>query len=194
MYGNEAMTQYRKVVVIDDQPPTITVTGLLNYTLEYSRTGIFTDNMVTAYDEYDGDISVTTDLSGLVLNQLGTYTITCSASDLSGNIAESKYRTVIVNDTTPPVITLNGNQTTISAIYIPFSDNGAQVTDRDDERIIYADAKDTVDYNNSSTYILQYNTQDSIGNIANTMYRTVQIKYSTVDTVTAITQSVKAIW
>ena len=60
------------------------------------------------YDNIDGN--GTADTNGTVNTfTLGTYKITYSFTDSSGNTAQSVVRTVTVVDTTPPVITLIGD-------------------------------------------------------------------------------------
>jgi hypothetical protein len=68
----------------------------------------FTDPGATANDSCAGSFAAAA--SGTVdVNTPGTYTITYTASDPSGNPAAPQARTVNVVDTTAPVITLNGS-------------------------------------------------------------------------------------
>lgn len=102
-HGNSASAT-RLVRVRDTQPPVITLNGSASMTLElgvqaYSEPG------ASAVDAVNGSIPV--QISGAVnSNAVGTYTITYTATDPSGNSA-SKTRTVHVRDTQAPVITVS---------------------------------------------------------------------------------------
>ena len=87
----------------DRTAPVITING--SATVNHEQGTAYTDQGATATDAVDGTVSVST--SGSVGTAAGTYTITYSATDNSGNTATAT-RTVIVADTTAPVITLTG--------------------------------------------------------------------------------------
>jgi hypothetical protein len=97
--GNTA-TATRTVNVVDTTAPTITITGDNPATVELG--GTYTDAGATATDA-SGPVDVVS--SGTVdPDTVGTYTITYSATDPSGNEATAS-RTVNVSDTTAPVFT-----------------------------------------------------------------------------------------
>ena len=97
--GNTA-TATRTVNVVDTTAPTITITGDNPATVELG--GTYTDAGATATDA-SGSVDVVT--TGTVdPDTVGTYTITYSATDPSGNEATAS-RTVNVSDTTAPVFT-----------------------------------------------------------------------------------------
>ena len=50
---------------------------------------------VTAVDDIDGKCDVTVDTSGLDLSKEGTYTITYSAMDSSGNVATCERKIIV---------------------------------------------------------------------------------------------------
>lgn len=101
--GNSASCT-QTVTVNDATAPVITVNGANPMTVECHTS--FTDPGATASDACDTSVPVTA--SGSVnTNVPGTYTITYTASDDSGNAATPKTRTVIVVDTGLPVITVN---------------------------------------------------------------------------------------
>lgn len=102
--GNTA-TVTTTLTVVDTTPPTITLTGADPQYVEchtsYSELG------ATANDNCSGSFAATP--SGSVnVNVVGTYTITYNATDGAGNPATPVTRTVIVQDTIAPTITLNG--------------------------------------------------------------------------------------
>jgi uncharacterized repeat protein (TIGR01451 family) len=100
--GNTSGAITRTVNVVDTIAPTITLNGNNPMTVECHTA--FSDPGATANDGCAGSVAVTA--SGTVnANVPGTYTITYSAHDPSGNTTTST-RTVNVVDTTPPTITL----------------------------------------------------------------------------------------
>jgi uncharacterized repeat protein (TIGR01451 family) len=101
--GNTA-SSVQTITVIDPTPPTITLNGADPQIMECHTS--YTELGATAHDNCSADFAATP--SGVVdVNTVGTYTVTYNASDLSGNAATPVTRTVIVQDTTAPVITLN---------------------------------------------------------------------------------------
>ena len=91
-------------VVRDFTPPVITVNGDNPATVELG--GSYTDAGASASDDSGSATLVT---SGTVnTNSVGSYQITYTATDSSGNISQA-FRTVNVVDTTAPVVTPNGD-------------------------------------------------------------------------------------
>ena len=114
--GNTA-TATRTVNVVDTTAPVVTVTGDNPATVELGTT--YTDAGATATD-LSGSVEVVT--SGTVdANTVGSYTLTYTATDASGN-AGTATRTVNVTDTTSPVFTssstfiVDENQTAIGTV------------------------------------------------------------------------------
>ncbi len=91
--------------VNDTTAPTITLTGANPQYVECHTS--YPELGATASDNCGGSFAATA--SGTVIvNTVGSYTITYNASDASGNAATPVTRTVIVRDTIAPTITLNG--------------------------------------------------------------------------------------
>jgi len=89
-------------------------------------------------------------------------------------------RTVIVEDTTPPVITLNGDATIYHTIGKPYKDKGSTAFDNYDGDL----TKDIIITNEVNDqeigeYIVKYNVSDSSGNKAIEVIRTVIIQART---------------
>ncbi len=117
MAGNSAVTVRRYVEVVDTTAPTITLKCEdgnacredTSQTVEVF-TG-FEDWGAIVYDRYDQyhnieiNVMVSHDVNIMIL---GTYTITYTARDSNGNVAEPVIRKVYVKDTTPPEITIIG--------------------------------------------------------------------------------------
>ena len=87
--------------VVDTTSPIITLIGEDPITIEVGST--FTDPGATATDNYDDNVTVTSDGS-VDTDTLGSYTITYTATDSSGNTSTTT-RVVNVVDTTSPTIT-----------------------------------------------------------------------------------------
>ncbi|WP_373031144.1 immunoglobulin-like domain-containing protein [Sulfurovum sp.] len=92
----------RTVNVVDTTAPVITLTGSASITLIEGE--VFDDQGATCTDNYDAECSVTA--SGTVDTAIGSYTITYSATDSSGNATTEVSRTINVVENTAPVFTL----------------------------------------------------------------------------------------
>lgn len=103
--GKSTAEVTRTVHVVDTTPPTLTLTGSNPANAELGVA--YADAGATATDNYDGNITaqiVTT--NPVNTNSVGSYTVTYNVTDAAGNSAEAVTRTVIVKDTTKPVITI----------------------------------------------------------------------------------------
>lgn len=79
----------------DTTAPVISVTGSLSVTI--NQGAAYADEGATAADLVDGEVNVeTVGLAAVDVNVPGTYTIRYSATDLAGNAAAGKTRTVTV--------------------------------------------------------------------------------------------------
>ena len=105
--GNEAEPVVRTIQVVDSQAPVITLIGDSNITHEAGPE--YVDAGAKWNDSVDGN--GTADANGTVNSQVpGIYLITYTYTDSSGNPAVPVTRTIEVVDTTPPVISLIGDQ------------------------------------------------------------------------------------
>ncbi len=66
------------------------------------------DGPISAIDAVDGSVPVSCAPASGATFPLGTTTVSCSASDTSGNVANGSF-TITVQDTTPPILTLPNN-------------------------------------------------------------------------------------
>jgi endoglucanase Acf2 len=115
-------------------------------------------------------VQVTT--SGSVGAAAGTYTLTYTATDSAGNSATAT-RTVIVVDTTAPVISLVGAASVTHEQGTPYSDPGASATDTVDGAVAVVTTGSVDDA--VGTYTLTYTATDAAGNSA-TETRTVIVE------------------
>ncbi len=159
----------------DSNPPVITLTGDNPFYVEVGST--YTDPGCSASDAEEGDLTSAVVVSGLEdlnVNKLGNYILTYNVSDSSGNAAETVTRTVVVQDTTIPVIVLNGDAEINVYQGVNYTDAGAVLTDNyDADKNILATG--SVDTSEIGQYILTYNGTDSSGNAAETVTRTIHV-------------------
>lgn len=167
-FGNVA-TATRTVVIADTTPPVITVSGSNPLTNEcYSA---FVDPGATANDLCSGSCVVTAN-SNLNLNLPGTYAITYTAADSFGNAA-TNTRTVVVVDTRPPVVTLNGLTPILVSGSRAFTDPGATAVDPGAGSLPVI-ATSSVNVNFPGVYDIVYRATDASGN-SGTNSRTVLV-------------------
>ena len=158
----------------DTTPPVITIIGSNPATVNLGAT--YTDAGATAVDAVDGTVAVTT--SGTVDTSVaGTYTITYTATDKSGNKATATRTVNVVNptptDTTPPVITVLGSNPATVNLGATYTDAGATATDAVDGTVAVT-TSGTVDTSVVGTYTITYTATDKSGNTA-TAKRTVNV-------------------
>ncbi|MBB6691748.1 DUF5011 domain-containing protein [Cohnella xylanilytica] len=173
--GNTAAV-IRDVNVYDGDGPAIYLNGPNPMTVEANSP--FVDPGATAQDVQDGDLSASITVIGTVdTSTLGTYTLAYNVSDAAGNAAATVTRTVYVQDTQPPVLTLLGDSAMNVPLGAAFADPGAQATDA-----YYGDISDrivvtgTVDTSQAGKYTLRYSVEDPSGNAAAEATRTVTVK------------------
>ena len=156
-------TKTRKVKIVDDEKPIITLNGDLTKTIcpnaEYQEEGY------KAADNYDGDLTKKVK----VKNENGL--IYYSVVDSSKNKTEIT-RQIIKEDKTPPQITLNGKNETIYK-GTSYQDKGASVTDNCDNNLNIK-TSGTVDTNKIGTYTITYEVTDLSGNVSS-VKRTVKV-------------------
>ena len=153
----------RKVKIVDDEKPIITLNGDLTKTIcpnaEYQEEGY------KATDNYDGNLTKKVK----VKNKDGL--IYYSVVDSSKNKTEIT-RQIIKEDKTPPQITLNGKNETIYK-GTSYQDKGASVTDNCDNNLTIK-TSGTVDTNKIGTYTITYEVTDLSGNVSS-VKRTVKV-------------------
>lgn len=157
----------------DDSKPVITLLG--NSTVRMEVGGSYTDAGATAFDASEGDITskiVTT--NDLDVNTTGIYSYEYNVTDQSGNVAATVTRTVIVvDDLTPPVITLvPGSSTCIEATRNnpPYVDPGATAFNTTPFYSLNSAIRTsgTVDTRMVGNYTITYTVYDFAGNMATT--------------------------
>ncbi|MDD3002887.1 MAG: MBG domain-containing protein, partial [Candidatus Shapirobacteria bacterium] len=175
--GN-TFTDTSKTITIDHVGPVITLNGVT----ENIEVGTFyTEFGATAIDAVEG--LITTTPSGSVnTTVVGTYTITYTATDMTGNTTTAT-RIVNVVDTTKPVITRIGLDTVNLEIHTLYTDAGVTASDNYDNNLTSSIIIDTTNINKDivGTYTVNYNVADTHGNQAIQITRIVNVVDS-VDT------------
>src|SRR5207247_3353091 len=125
-------------------------------------------------DWSDSSRRVTTDGDAVNANAPGTSHLTYDAVHDSGNHAAQKTRTVVVQDTLAPTITLSGSASmTLQCHVDSYSEPGASASDLCDSSVPVTIGGDTVNANAPGTYHLTYDAVDDSGNHAAQKTRTV---------------------
>ena len=182
--NNDAVQVIRTVNVEDTTIPVITLTGDATVTIEVGST--YTDAGATAQDNYDGDITddIVT-VSTVDTEAVGTYTVTYDVSDANNNDAVQVIRTVNVEDTTIPVITLTGDATVTIEVGSTYTDAGATAQDNYDGDITDDIVTvSTVDTEAVGTYTVTYDVSDANNNDAVQVIRTVNVEDTTIPVIT----------
>jgi len=180
-YLDETISATRTVIVIinsevedDIVIPVVTLNGNATVYLEYGA--IYTDLGAEFSDNLDLVGTVIVGGDTVDTSALGTYVVTYQATDSSGNVSLQIERNVIVQDTTSPVITLNGDDTIHVEYGETYDELSATFADNYDTTGTIIVGGDTVDVNVLGTYTVTYNVADSQENQANEMTRTVIVE------------------
>ena len=127
----------------------------------------------------DGDLTdkIVIDSSAVDTSSPGSYNVTYDVTDSDGYAAQV-IRTVIVEDNTPPVITLIGNNPQVLEIDEAYVESGATAIDSLD-----GDISGNIDINATSVdastvgdYFVTYDVMDAAGNPAQQVTRTVTVQ------------------
>jgi len=162
----------------DTTPPEITLVGADPQLIEVGDP--YVELGATAIDNYDGDISgsIVIDASAVNTSVLGDYPVTYDVDDSSGNSATTVTRTVTIQDTTPPVITLVDADPQLIEVGDPYVELGATAIDNYDGDISDSIVIDASAVNTAvlGDYPVTYDVDDSSGNSATTVTRTVRVQ------------------
>lgn len=168
--------------VRDKTPPVLTLLG--ESTMSIMQGGSFSDPGASAIDNIDGEVPVR--VFGTIRRYVpGDYTLTYSARDASRNEARATRTVRVVADTTPPVITLNGDSTLTVTQGTTFNDPGATATD-DISGTVTVSTFGRVNTRRLGSYTLSYRARDRAGN-SSTLTRTVNvIAAAPIDTIAPV--------
>jgi len=149
----------------DTIAPVISIIG--DNPLNTTKGVTYTDAGATANDAVDGVLTVTT-TGSVDTTTVGVYTITYTATDLSNNTVTATRTVNVVAptpDTTPPIITLLGDDTEAITIGSTYIDPGATALDNVDG-IRNVAMTGSVDNTKIGNYVITYTASDVAGNIS----------------------------
>lgn len=182
----ETDTDTVQITVQDTTAPVITLNGAANLILECAIDS-YTELGAGVFDACDATVSVVIGGHTLDDHMPGTYVVTYDATDASGNVAAQVTRTVTVQDTTAPVITLNGaSGLTLECAIDTYSELGASVFDACDSSVSVVIGGDAVDNHTPGIYVVTYEATDTSGNVASQVTRTVTVQDTTAPEITII--------
>ncbi len=191
---NVATQVTRTVNVVDTTPPVISLTGLNEVVLEVGTP--YTEPWATATDNFDtiAPATITIDGSAVDVNTVGSYDVTYNVSDSSGNAAIEVVRTVTIEDTTIPVITLTGNAVEIVEVNTSYTDAWATANDNFDGIISWnITTVNPVDITTLWTYTITYDVIDSSSNPATQVTRTVNVVDTTIPVITLTGNAIETV-
>jgi uncharacterized protein YjbI with pentapeptide repeats len=177
---NVATQVTRTVDVVDTTAPVITLAGVSPVIVEAGST--YLDAGATATDIGDGDLTGTIVTASLVNTSiLGTYTVTYNVMDSSMNAADQVSRSVIVQDTTIPTISLLGANPQVIEAGAPYVELTATASDPVFGDISGSMVIDTsnVDTGTVGSYAVTYNVMDASGNAALEVSRSITVQDTT---------------
>jgi len=135
--GHVSEPVHRDFYVVDLEKPIIKIQGGGRLTFEASHDAEYKDEGATCEDFVDGVLNHRVRVGGDIVDMAvpGKYQIDYTCEDLSGNNAKQVHRIVVVKDTTPPAIVMNGPSTVRVEAGFPYKEMGATATDTLDGNI-----------------------------------------------------------
>jgi len=163
--GNDSSSSAPEVT--DTIAPVITLTGDIQITVQYGDT--YVDAGATAFDNVDVIVTVDDEVDTFTV---GSYKLTFTATDSSGN-SSSATRTINVVDTIPPVITLTDDSEIAVEFGDKYVDAGAFAIDNVDG-VVTVTGDGEVNTSSVGSYKLTFTATDSSGN-SSSVTRTVTV-------------------
>jgi len=164
--GNTDTDERRVIVgIVDSVPPVISLRGpnpcSTDVYQSYNEPGAYAVDDVDdtiQFNDFDVDHNIN-------INQLGSYTVTYTVSDASGN-ESSMERTVEVVDTIAPVIELNGPNPVNLGLGFDYNEMGVKsaIDNFDGDLTSQVEISGDVNSTVGGTYIVTYRVSDSHGN------------------------------
>ncbi len=154
---------------IDKTPPIITLNG--NNPFEIELNSNYQDPGAVAIDDKDGLLDVKIIKNSVNTSEVGEYEVVYKAVDSSGNKAIAKRVVKVIApkvvDTTPPTITIKGDNPFELEVNTTYKDPGAVAVDNVDGEVKVKIIKNSVNPNRLGEYEVIYQAVDSSGNEAN---------------------------
>jgi hypothetical protein len=161
-------TATRTVYVVDTTAPLVTY-YFTNLTLSANSScqALMPDVTGTNYilaEDVCGTITITQTPTNNALLNPGTNEVVLAVADSAGNTVSST-NTIVVVDTTPPAITLNGVNPLTVECHGSFADPGASASD-DCSGIVAVTTNEVVNVDLLGSYTIEYSATDAAGNSA----------------------------
>lgn len=171
--GKKKKEVIRTVNVLDKTKPSLKLKKYVSYNIKYASS--YKDLGYVATDNYDGDITSKVKVTGSVdTSKLGTYKLTYTVYDSSGNKAE-KSRTIKVIDNEKPSISLKGKERMIIKVGARYNEPGYTSYDNyDKDTTNKVKISGKVNSSKAGIYQLTYTVTDSSGN-TNSTSRFIQV-------------------
>lgn len=158
--------------------PEITLNGETDITLE-GGTPFEEPGFSATIDGEDATDKVEVDYKVVDITKVGTYTLTYSLSNLKGRNTVEASRTIKVQDTTAPTITLKGDKTVKVKVGEEYQDAGATAADKVDGDLTKSiKVENKVDTGKKGKYIVTYTVSDAAGNKASAEREVIVFKQS----------------
>ena len=154
--------------------PTITLNGAASITHEAAT--LYTEPGATAVDAFGGDLTSSISITSADINvtEVGNQVVTYLVADAGGN-TNTASRTVTVQDTTGPSLSLIGDSNFTHNLNTAWIDPGYDANDTLDGNLTASvSISGTVDVNTTGTYTLNYSVSDTAGNLVD-INRTVTV-------------------
>lgn len=185
--GNTSDPVKVTVTVRDTTPPVITANSTITYEKGTTKTGSAFLTDVNAATN-DGSV-VTSNFNPNSLMQVGTYQVTLSSVDENGNYALPVKVTVVVEDTTKPVITSSATSITYERGENKVETGFFRDLDikTNDGTPVTSDFASKVNLDKAGTYTVTLNSEDPSGNKADPVTITVTVADTEKPVITADT-------
>lgn len=178
--GNKGTAVRTVTVVADTTPPVLTLKGESEMSILQGLT--FRDPGYTVTDNAPGSRQVKVKVEGYVgIYNPGVYTLTYTAKDMSGNESQVRRVVTVLADTTPPVVTMNGDNPMYVTLRSNYTDPGISATDNSGKPVRISKIN-TVNVNREGTYVITYFARDHVGNFTRVNRTVIVVKSIPQDT------------
>lgn len=161
--GNNIVTYAAVLTVLQDTEPPV-ISGVKDRVYFIGDSPDFKSG-IKVTDNHDKDLEVTVDSSQVNMAAEGTYVVTYTVQDISGNVATNTANIGVMRDTEPPVISGAKDITAYVGESIKYK-SGIKVTDNHDKNLTISVDDSNVNTNQPGSYTCVYSAADSAGNVA----------------------------
>lgn len=175
--GNKTTADAKLTVVKDTDPPVFS--GLKKISTDQGEKPDYTSG-VSALDAKDGKVDFQYDDSKVDLSKPGTYTVTYTARDRSGNVATEQRKVTVLADTQAPKFSGLKDITTEKNKQPDYT-AGVSAKDNKDGQVSFTYDDSKVDLTKAGTYYVTYTAVDRAGN-KQTSRRKVIVNHDQEDT------------